>query len=337
VRFQAEEMIKEMDRLKREEEERRAEEKATVEARRVAEERSAMKVSEKEEKRAEEEETKTKEAPKKAIPRPPPLPTCWPPQVVDGKNVGGDLGVGAAFGMPGGGGGRGGLLGALMGGRGGGGGPLAFLRRKSGTMFKPAVPKLKQLHWDTLESTEGTLWADNSSKIGMVVPVSPSLPDQLRRPSLTTPSRTLPTCSLPHRRKTPPPRPPRTCPGPSDCLDLGKINRCPPFSHSPLTSRSPQVAVLDGQKSQNMNIMLAKFGNKTKLGDILEVSSLLLPPLTSVGDREPPPLILLTGDPLHHARVHAPGLRRLRRGGGDQGGSNLSRTREAGQGREVPL
>jgi hypothetical protein len=34
----------------------------------------------------------------------------------------------------------------------------------------------------------------------------------------------------------------------------------------------PQVAVLDGQKSQNMNIMLAKFGSKTKLSDIIEVS-----------------------------------------------------------------
>lgn len=30
------------------------------------------------------------------------------------------------------------------------------------------------------------------------------------------------------------------------------------------------MAVLDGQKSQNMNIMLAKFGSKTKLSDVIE-------------------------------------------------------------------
>ncbi len=29
------------------------------------------------------------------------------------------------------------------------------------------------------------------------------------------------------------------------------------------------MAVLDGQKSQNMNIMLAKFGSKTKISDII--------------------------------------------------------------------
>jgi hypothetical protein len=180
VRFQAEEMIKELDRLKQEEEERRrAEEKAASEARKISEEKSA-KDSEAEaaKKKAAEE---TKENPKKAIPRPPPLPTCWPPQVVDGKNVGGDApGGGAAFGIPSGGGGRGGLLGALMGGR-GGGGPLAFIRRKS---VKPAVPKLKQLHWDTLDSTEGTLWAENPTKIGMVC-VSPFFSPHLTLTALT--------------------------------------------------------------------------------------------------------------------------------------------------------
>ena len=104
----------------------------------------------------------------KPIPRPPPLPTCWPPQVVDGKNVGGDgpIGINMANVLGGGrgGGGRGDMLGALLGGRGGGrGGPLAFLRRKSGGNFKPMGPKLKQLHWDTLDATEGTLWEDKSS------------------------------------------------------------------------------------------------------------------------------------------------------------------------------
>jgi hypothetical protein len=173
-------MIRELDRLKREEEARRQveEEARLAEEKKVAQERLASQKKESEEK--EREQKKSEEKAKKSIPRPPPLPSCWPPQVVDGKNVGGDSSGGAAFGMPGGGEGRGGLLGALLGGRGGGGrgGPLAFLRRKSGTMFKPAGPKLKQLHWDTLDSTEGTLWAEDS-KIGMVLSLS------LRSPDLT--------------------------------------------------------------------------------------------------------------------------------------------------------
>lgn len=36
-------------------------------------------------------------------------------------------------------------------------------------------------------------------------------------------------------------------------------------------SKSKQVAVLDGQKSQNMNIMLAKFGSRCKISDIIQV------------------------------------------------------------------
>lgn len=164
-------MIKEIDRLKREDEERRKLEEEAKEAEKKKSEAAAAAAAviesgnEKEKKKNEEQ--KAPEQAKKPIPRPPPLPTCWPPQVVDGKNVGGD--GGASFGMPMGGAGRGGLLSALMGGRGEGrGGPLAFLRRKSGTMFKPPVPKLKQLHWDTLESTEGTLWAEDTCKLGMV-------------------------------------------------------------------------------------------------------------------------------------------------------------------------
>lgn len=139
----------------------------------AAEEERKRKAMEEEKKKKSEQDSKVKEDEKKAanrkpIPRPPPLPTCWPPVVVDGKNVCGDeaVGVNMADVMGGGrgGGGRGGLLGALLGGRGGGrgGGPLAFLRRKSGGNFKPAGPKLKQLHWETLASTEGTLWEDSS-------------------------------------------------------------------------------------------------------------------------------------------------------------------------------
>lgn len=167
VRFQAEEMIKEIDRLKREEEAKRLDEERLIAEKKEAEEKAEV---EEAKVKKEEEEKKQMEKAKKPIPRPPPLPSCWPPQVVNGKNVGGD-GAPGAFGMPSDGGGRGGLLSALMGGRGGGGrgGPLAILRRKSGTMLKPPVPKLKQLHWDTLESTEGTLWAEDSSTLGMVL------------------------------------------------------------------------------------------------------------------------------------------------------------------------
>lgn len=155
------------------------------------------------------------------------MPTCWPPQVVDGKNVGGDApgGGGAAFGIPSGGGGRGGLLGALMGGR-GGGGPLAFIRRKS---VKPAVPKLKQLHWDTLDSTEGTLWAENPTKIGLVCVsflLAASDTGCPHRPSLTTHSLTSQMSSLPHRKKMLLPKLPKTCPALLGCLDLARISRC---------------------------------------------------------------------------------------------------------------
>jgi hypothetical protein len=148
-----------------EEEEKRRKAKEEEERKKV----EAQQKKEQEEK-AQEEESKKKEANKKPIPRPPPLPTCWPPQVVDGKNVGGDA-VGVNLGGMGGpaGGGRGGLLGALLGGRGGGrggGGPLAFLKGKAGgAAAKPAGPKLKQLHWETLATTEGTLWEENSDAV----------------------------------------------------------------------------------------------------------------------------------------------------------------------------
>ena len=38
-----------------------------------------------------------------------------------------------------------------------------------------------------------------------------------------------------------------------------------------LPQKSKQVAVLDGQKSQNMNIMLAKFGSRRKISEIIQV------------------------------------------------------------------
>lgn len=83
----------------------------------------------------------------KIIPRPPPLPTSWPPQVENGVNVGGNTPVATGPCLPppaGKGGAISGLFGALT--EDGTGG-----RRKSLMKMKPAPPKRKQLHWEMLD------------------------------------------------------------------------------------------------------------------------------------------------------------------------------------------
>mmetsp|Transcript_4831 Transcript_4831/g.7348 ORF Transcript_4831/g.7348 Transcript_4831/m.7348 type:complete len:1311 (+) Transcript_4831:91-4023(+) len=220
------------------------EEKAREEARVAAEKEKA---EEEARKKAEEEEAKQEELKKskKPIPRPPPLPTCWPPVVVDGKNVGGNDLESGGVGLPGpgmGGGGRGALLGALLGGRGGGGrGPVAFLRRKSGGNFKPSGPKLKQLHWETLASTEGTLWENTEEEAAVVSDDAFS---------------DLAEVFAPAQKKDPSKKKPGEMPGAKGLPGVG--------------AKSKQVAVLDGQKSQNMNIMLAKFGSRRKVSEIVQ-------------------------------------------------------------------
>ena len=89
----------------------------------------------------------------KCIPRPPPLPTSWPPRVENGVNVGGDIANTGGPIIPPTSGGMSSLFGALKDGAG-------ALKRKSIVSMKPQGPKRKQLHWDILDNIEGTIWAD---------------------------------------------------------------------------------------------------------------------------------------------------------------------------------
>lgn len=99
---------------------------------------------------------------KKPIPAPPPLPTSWPPKVVNGQNV--DNPAASDDGSS-----PGGAVAAMLAGRAAGnpllaGGALskgiAGLKRRS--LQKPAGPKLKQFHWDMVTEvpTEGSLWSE---------------------------------------------------------------------------------------------------------------------------------------------------------------------------------
>jgi hypothetical protein len=91
---------------------------------------------------------------KKAIPLPPPLPTRWPPVVVDGKNVGGDSNdgksavnrIGEEIGA------KGSMSGAKLGSRG------------ASAKAEPTGPKRKALFWDMITSTKGTLWEELKGK-----------------------------------------------------------------------------------------------------------------------------------------------------------------------------
>ena len=97
---------------------------------------------------------------KRSIPIPPPLPTTWPPKVINGENVevpGGDSGdviasmlAGKLTGM------RNPLLagGALSSG-------IASLKRRS-VQKTTAGPKLKQFHWDMISDVplKGSMWEE---------------------------------------------------------------------------------------------------------------------------------------------------------------------------------
>lgn len=59
-------------------------------------------------------------------------------------------------------------------------------------------------------------------------------------------------------------------------IDKGKASNAPGGVTAALLNRPKQATALDGQKSQNINIMLAKFGSRTKVESILEVNSYFL-------------------------------------------------------------
>ncbi|GMI13734.1 hypothetical protein TrLO_g2465 [Triparma laevis f. longispina] len=125
------------------------------------------------------------------------------------------------------GGGRGGgrgmnPLAAMLAGRGGGG-------RGMGGFKKPEAdtgPKMKKLHWETIGNTDGTIWGELSkedSAASIDADASSLFPDL------------------------------------KDNFEISKVK---PKAADPQKKRNSVVSLVDGQRSQNMNIMLAQFGRK---------------------------------------------------------------------------
>ena len=111
----------------------------------------------------------------------------------------------------------------------GGGGRGGF---KLGGKKKDEGPKMKKIHWETLKSTEGTIWGDlgHGAEDGDADA----------------------TALFP------------------DLKDNFEITSTKPRSASTSNSnRSKVVSLIDGKRSQNMNIMLAQFGKK-EFKDIAE-------------------------------------------------------------------
>ncbi|GMH81471.1 hypothetical protein TrST_g12021 [Triparma strigata] len=126
-----------------------------------------------------------------------------------------------------GGGGRGGRgmnpLAAMLAGRGGGG-------RGMGGFKKPEAdtgPKMKKLHWETIGNTDGTIWGElNKGEEGGSMDVADA-------------SALFP-----------------------DLKDNFEIAKAKPKSQDTQKKRNSVVSLVDGKRSQNMNIMLAQFGRK---------------------------------------------------------------------------
>ena len=101
---------------------------------------------------------------------------------------------------------------------------------------KDEGPKMKKLHWETLASTEGTIWGDlsggNTAAEDDATALFPDIKDNFE-------------------------------------ISQIKVKAMDPAANA---NKAKVVSLIDGKKSQNMNIMLAQFGKK-EFAEIAEAIS----------------------------------------------------------------